>query len=106
MNEVDSAWVLELFNSEPSNKIFIAAITGVEIIAAIARRSRGGNLNPANTQILCNQFRSDYQTDYQIVKITNSIITSGMAMAEAYSLRGVRCCSASSSMCNQWIMFD
>ncbi|RUT03143.1 hypothetical protein DSM106972_054510 [Dulcicalothrix desertica PCC 7102] len=88
VNEVGSAWVLELFNSEPSNKIFIAAITGVEIIAAITRRSRGGSLNSVDTKILCNQFRSDYQTDYQIVQITNNIITSGMTMAETYSLRG------------------
>ena len=88
VNEVGSAWVLGLFNSKSNNKIFIAAITGVEIIAAIARRSRGGSISPANTTILCNQFRNDYQVDYQIVEITNNIIASGMILAETYSLRG------------------
>jgi uncharacterized protein len=87
-NEVGSAWVLELFNLKSSNKIFIAAITGVEIIAAIARRSRGGSISPINTTALCSQFRNDYQTDYQIVQITNNIIDSGMKLAETYSLRG------------------
>jgi uncharacterized protein len=88
VNEVGSAWVLGLFNSTSNNKIFIVAITGVEIIAAIARRSRGGSISSTNTKTLCNQFRSDYQTDYQIVEITNNIIASGMILAETYSLRG------------------
>lgn len=36
----------------------------------------------------CNQLKSDLRKDYQIVEITESIINSGMALAEAYGLRG------------------
>jgi hypothetical protein len=88
VNEVGSAWILELFNSKSDNKIFIAAITGVEIIAAIARKSRSGSISSTNITILCNQFRNDYHADYQIVEITNDIIALGMILAETYSLRG------------------
>jgi len=38
--------------------------------------------------VTCNQLRSDLQKDYQIVEITENIINSGMALAEAYGLRG------------------
>ncbi|MEH2022679.1 type II toxin-antitoxin system VapC family toxin [Nostoc sp.] len=45
ISETGSAWVLELFNPTLNNEVFIAAITSVEIIAAITRRSRGGNIS-------------------------------------------------------------
>lgn len=88
VNETGSAWVLGLFNPILSNEIFIGAITGVEIIAAISRRTRGGSLSSSDATTLCNQFRNDYQTDYQLVEITDNIITSGMRLAETYGLRG------------------
>ncbi|GGA09810.1 type II toxin-antitoxin system VapC family toxin [Okeania sp. KiyG1] len=45
ISEIGSTWVLGLFNPALDNQIFIAAITQVEIIAAISRRSRGGNIS-------------------------------------------------------------
>jgi len=41
INETGSTWVLSLFDSALNNDVLIAAITGVEIIAAITRRARG-----------------------------------------------------------------
>ena len=71
-----------------NNEIFVAAVTGVEIVAAIIRRARGGNLSVTDVTAVCNQFRGDLQTDYQIVEITESIISSGMTLAQTYGLRG------------------
>ncbi|KYC38748.1 nucleic acid-binding protein [Scytonema hofmannii PCC 7110] len=88
VNETGSAWILGLFNPILSNEIFIGAITGVEIIAAISRRTRGESLSSSDATTLCNQFRNDYQTDYQVVEITDNIVTSGMRLAETYGLRG------------------
>jgi uncharacterized protein len=88
ISETGSTWVLELFNPAIDNAIFVAAITGVEIIAAIARRSRTGSISTSDATVVCNQFRDDLQTDYQIVEITEEIITSGMALAETLELRG------------------
>lgn len=42
IGETGSAWVLSLFDPKLNNDVLIAAITGVEIIAAIIRRSRAG----------------------------------------------------------------
>ena len=71
-----------------NNEIFVAAVTGVEIVAAIIRRARGGDLSVTDATAVCNQFRGDLQTDYQIVEITESIISSGMTLAQTYGLRG------------------
>ena len=36
----------------------------------------------------CTQFRSDLQTEYQVVEITDNSINSAMPLAEAHGLRG------------------
>ena len=88
IRETGSKWILELFDFTQDNEIFIAAITAVEIIAAITRRARGGSINIADSKLVCNQFKSDLQTDYQIVEITEEVINSGMLLAEKRGLRG------------------
>ncbi|MEH2375515.1 type II toxin-antitoxin system VapC family toxin [Nostoc sp.] len=88
ISETGSAWVLGLFDPTLNNEVFIAAITSVEIIAAITRRSRGGNISITDMTIICNQFKRDLQKDYQIVEITENIISSGMVLSETYGLRG------------------
>lgn len=88
ISEVGSAWILSLFDPTLNNEIFVAAITGVEIVAAITRRARGGSISATDAATACNQFRNDLQTEYQVIEITQSIIISGMALAETHGLRG------------------
>ena len=88
ISETGSVWVLGLFDPTLENEIFVAAITGVEIVAAITRRARNGSINAADATLVRNQFRDDLQTKYQVVDITERIINSGMALAEAQGLRG------------------
>ncbi len=88
ISETGSAWVLGLFDPTLNNEVFIAAITGVEIIAAITRRSRSGSISITDATIIRNQFRSDLQKDYQIIEITENVINYGMALSEIYALRG------------------
>ena len=72
----------------PDIILFIIAITSVEIVAAITRRSRGGSIGATDAATACNQFRSDFQADYQVVEVTQNIINSAMTFAEIYGLRG------------------
>jgi uncharacterized protein len=88
ISEVGSTWVLELFDPAAEHEIFIAAITGVEIVAAIARRARNGSISASDAAIVCNQFRNDLLTDYQVVEIGEKVISSGMKLAETRGLRG------------------
>jgi hypothetical protein len=78
VSETGSAWILGLFDPALNNEVFIAAITSVEIIAAITRRSRSGSISITDATVTRNQFKSDLRKDYQIVEITESIINSGM----------------------------
>ncbi|MBD2360813.1 type II toxin-antitoxin system VapC family toxin [Anabaena minutissima FACHB-250] len=88
ISETGSAWILGLFDPTLNNEVFIAAITAVEIIAAITRRSRAGSISLTDATVICNQFKSDLQTDYQIVEITENIINYGMILSQTYGLRG------------------
>ena len=88
INETGSAWVLGLFTPTLSNDFFVAAITGVEIVAAITRRASNGSVTAADAALVCNQLRSDLQTDYQVIEITEGIINSAMGLAETQGLRG------------------
>ncbi|NET38173.1 MAG: type II toxin-antitoxin system VapC family toxin [Cyanothece sp. SIO1E1] len=88
VKETGSAWVLNLFRPESNNDIFVSAITGVEIIAAITRRSHGGSISSEDSKTTCNQFKNDLQTEYKIIEITGNIVNSAMALAEAHGLRG------------------
>jgi len=88
VSETGSMWVSDLFAPKLDNEVLIAAITGVEIVAAIARRARGGSIGMTDATAACNQFRSDLLSDYQVIDITENIITSAMTLAESRGLRG------------------
>jgi uncharacterized protein len=88
INETGSAWVLSLFDPTLDNEFFVAAVTGVEIVAAITRRARSGSIAAVDATLVCNQLRSDLQTDYQVIEITEGIISSAMALAKTQGLRG------------------
>lgn len=88
VKEMGSAWISGLFDPSLNNDVLIAAITGVEIVAAITRRARGGSITMADATTVINQFRNDLQTDYQIVEITERIINSAIVLAETHGLRG------------------
>ena len=88
ISETGAAWVLGIFDPTLNNEVFIAAITGVEIIAAITRRSRSGSISITAARLIRNQFKTDLHKDYQSVEITEIIINSGMVLSETYGLRG------------------
>ncbi len=71
-----------------NNEVLVAAITGVEIVAAITRRARGGSINVTDATTACNQFKHDFASEYQVVEIAENIINSAIALAQSRALRG------------------
>ncbi len=88
INEVGSTWILGLFSPTLNNEIFIAAITNVEIVAALTRAERGKRISASSALAVRNQFQNDLQIGYQVIEITESIIIAGMILAETHGLRG------------------
>ena len=88
VNEAGSAWVCGLFDLGLGHEAFIAAITPVEIIAAITRRARGKTMTQGDAVAACTQFRPDLQTSYQVVELTDALLKQAMSLAETDALRG------------------
>jgi predicted nucleic acid-binding protein len=88
LSETGSAWVESLFDVAAGHTIFIAAVTGVEIVAAITRRARGGTIPPPDAASACVQLRADLSVEYQVVELSASVLFRAMDLAEAGGLRG------------------
>ncbi|MCU0503062.1 MAG: type II toxin-antitoxin system VapC family toxin [Anaerolineae bacterium] len=88
VNEMGSTWVSGLFDPSLRHEAFIAAITPVEIVAAIARRARGRTIAQVDAVAACTQFRADLQTSYQVVELTDVLLAHAMSLAETHALRG------------------
>ncbi len=88
IRETGSNWVCNLFDPSLGNQFFIAAIAGVEIVYAITRRAKNGSLNVTDAIAIRNQFKQDFQTEYQIIEISEKIINSAINIAESYASRG------------------
>ena len=74
ISETGSRWVLSLFDPVLNNDVLIAAITGVEIVAAITRRARGGSISATDAT---GQVIEDYPDD----KYGPSCLISGLTLA-------------------------
>jgi uncharacterized protein len=86
--ETGTAWILDLMNPRAGNQLHIARITGVEVVSAIARRTRGGSVSIADAAIAIADFRYDFMRAYRIADITPTIVIRAMQLAELYALRG------------------
>ena len=88
INESGTSWVSGLFDPSLGHDAFIAAITPVEMIAAIARRARSTSITQDQAAAAYGLIRSDLQTGYQIIELNDAVITSAMRLAEKHALRG------------------
>jgi predicted nucleic acid-binding protein len=86
VTERGSTWVRSLTIPSTGNDLYLARVTGVEVVAALV-----GHTPPLPPPLLAQalaDFRHDYQTQYQLVEITPALIQEAMILAERCRLRG------------------
>lgn len=86
--ETGTEWVTRLLDPTSGNSVFIARITAVEVVSAIARRAQSGNLSASEKTAALNGFRRELQTIYFPVEIDELLIDDAMRLAEKHALRG------------------
>jgi len=86
--ETGSAWVENLTDPRSDNRIYVAAITHVEVIAAIARKKKGLLLSATAAAAAIARFENDLQTDLRVFDLTPNVITIAARLAEKHALRG------------------
>ena len=85
--EVGSAWVSSLALPSAGNLIFVAVISAVEVASAIARRTKPGNLNPADAALARSQFDLDFAQQYRVIEITEAVLRRAVDLADRHALR-------------------
>jgi predicted nucleic acid-binding protein len=84
--ETGSGWVQNLCT--PGNIVYISRITGAEVIAAIFRRLRVGDLQPEDAQAVARRFKDDFGRIYRVIEVTAEVVERAIELAEARALRG------------------
>lgn len=88
ISEKGSLWVKSLTDAQPGNSLYIARITGVELIAAITRRQRRGATTLSDAAAAMTAFRTDFIKAYFPLDVTPGIVARAMDLAERHGLRG------------------
>jgi uncharacterized protein len=58
--EAGTLWIGGIVSPTAGNRIYVARISGAEVVAAISRRSKAGTLAPASVRGSISQFRLDF----------------------------------------------
>ena len=87
--EPGTAWVVATCDPATGNDLYAARIAGVEVVAAIVRRTRRGDLSPAHMRQAVAQFRREFATGlYRLIEVTPTLIQRAMGLSETHGLRG------------------
>jgi predicted nucleic acid-binding protein len=86
--ETGTAWVTGLIAPAAGNLTLVARITGVETVAAIARKRKGNLLSPSDAAAALATFRRELNGLFLIVEVTAALLTIAADLAEKHALRG------------------
>jgi hypothetical protein len=70
VREAGSPWVISLLDPLAGHQIYVASITGVEVVSALVRQGRGGLLSQASMTSALAQFQHDFLHQYQTVELS------------------------------------
>jgi predicted nucleic acid-binding protein len=86
--ETGSAWVESLTDPRAGNRVYVAAITHVEVISAIARKKKTLLLSATDADAAITRFEHDLQHDLLLFNLTPEVIAAAARQAEKHALRG------------------
>ena len=87
VQEIGTAWLRNLTDSQSSHVLFILQLTEVELTAALARRRKGLSLGAGQAQMALNQFRLEMVQHYRVVEVTVPLVNHATQLADRYALR-------------------
>ncbi len=87
-SEVGTAWISALTARGARNVLYTVQVTGPEVVAALARKVRTGDLLVAASARAQRNFRLDWHDQYEIVAMTDDLVLLAMDLASNHGLRG------------------
>ncbi len=86
--ERGTAWITALTTPDQAHDLYTVRLTGPEMISALFRKIRTGELSRATALRLAQDFKDDWKWQYQVLEINARLSDRAMELAEKYSLRG------------------
>jgi predicted nucleic acid-binding protein len=77
-----------LLHPASGNDVYAARIVGPEVVAAIARRARLGDITQQESATAIHQVRVELNARFQIIELTSALAEAAMNPAEGRALRG------------------
>ena len=87
IREPGSRWVRQVLRRK-AVVAFISPISGAEVVAALARKERMGDMDRAARDRVVAAFRVDYRRRLTHTALTDTVIEEAMILVLAYPLRG------------------
>ena len=81
-------WVQEITDPNKGNQIYIARISGAEAVAAFTKKVRERTLSVNDAARIIGDFTLDFTTQYEIIEITDVVVTRAMSLIQSHKLRG------------------
>ena len=81
-------WIRHLTSPDANHEIYVALIAGAEVVAAISRQHREGQLASDDMNDAIRTFQHEFRRLYHVVAITESVIENAMRLAQQHPLRG------------------
>lgn len=88
VQESGTAWVLGFTDWAAGHDLYTVRVAGPEMIAALFRKARTGEVATDEVRRSAVNFRSDWKQQYQIIEVTASVADKAMNLAEEHGLRG------------------
>lgn len=88
ISEQGSAWIKTLADPLAGNTLYLAEITGAELVSAIVRRQRRGATTLPDATAAIAAFRADFAQAYFRLDITPILVANAMSLVEQHGLRG------------------
>ena len=71
--EIGTIWIQALADPDTSNQLYIAQITWVEVLSALARRQREGSVDPSQITQIFLVFRHHFNVQYRVLELTQTL---------------------------------
>jgi predicted nucleic acid-binding protein len=86
--EPGTSWIVGLTNPAAAHLLYTVHLTAAEMIAALYRKVRTGEIDARQARQAEAAFRADWAWQYEIGEATEAVVERAMTLARRYPLRG------------------
>ena len=87
-HERGTDWMVSLLTLTFQHDVYTVRLTGPEMVAALFRKARTGEISQSEAIRAANKFRADWQRLYQIIEVSVDIADRAMSLVAKHALRG------------------